>query len=218
MFSPTDQVRDNTDRMFQAASRRARLAPLFSLIAACIGLGFVLLFVIQFGGFSVFFSTEKPVEFAVEKPEQITGGNARIAGFDKEQQPYEITAQKGFQDKENPDIAHLETVVGNFKKKTGEIVQITSQKAAYQAKTKQMDMQGDVKIVQVGRFTATMDKAHVDMQTKDLVSDTSVVVDMAGGTIHANGMKISNDGKTIVFLNGVKARLEDASQKGDEKP
>jgi lipopolysaccharide export system protein LptC len=218
MYSPTDQVRDNTDRMFQAASRRARLAPLFSLIAAGIGLGLVLLFVIQSGGFSFFFPKEKPVEFTVEKPEQITGRNARIAGFDKEQQPYEITAQAGYQDKENPDLAHLEMVVGNFTKKTGNPVKMIAQKATYNSKSKQMDMQGKVQIIKSGSFTAVMDTAHVDMQTKDLVSNVPVDVDMSGGTIRANGMKITNDGKTIVFLNGVKARFQEAAKKGDEAP
>ncbi len=218
MSSHTEPFIDTTDKMLQAATRRARLAPILSWVAAGVGLGLVLLFMGQSGFFSVFMPKQIPIAITIEKPQQITGEKSRISGFDKEQQPYEVTAQKGYQDKDNADLAHLEMVVFNFRKKSGEAYQMLSQTAVYDSKGKQLDMQGDVKIIQAGKFTATMDKAHVDMQTKDLVSNVAVNVETGTGTIKANGMKITNDGKTIVFLNGVKARFEEAAKKGDEAP
>ncbi len=52
-----------------------------------------------------------------------------------------------------------------------------------------------------------MDKAHVVVEEKKLTSDAPVAVTLADGTIEANGLEITNDGKTILFLNGVKARF-----------
>jgi lipopolysaccharide export system protein LptC len=218
MYSRTDQIHDNRDELLQAAVRRARLAPLLSLLVAAAGLGLVLFFMFQSDLFSAFLPKEEPVAVTVKNPEQITSQNSRIAGFDQQRQPYDVTAKKGFQDKDNPDLVHLETVVGNLMKLTGETFQMLSHSATYDSKGKQLEMQGDVKIIQPGRFTASMDKAHVNMQTKELMSNVPVDVEMTTGTIHANGMKISNDGNTIVFLNGVKARFEEAAKKGDEAP
>jgi hypothetical protein len=56
------------------------------------------------------------------------------------------------------------------------------------------------------------------MEKKNLVSDVPVVVEMGSGTITANGLQISNDGKNILFLNGVKARFTEDSKKGDNAP
>jgi hypothetical protein len=60
-----------------------------------------------------------------------------------------------------------------------------------------------------------MEKAHIEMEKKNLVANVPVLVEMGSGTITANGLKISNDGKNILFLNGVKARFTEAAKKGD---
>lgn len=216
MSSRTELMPDNSDKLLRAAARRARLAPVLSWIMVAIALGLVVLFMFQSGMFSALLPKPRPAPITVALPEQITGEKSRIAGFDNEQQPYEIISQKGYQDASNANLAHLETVVGNFNKKTGESYQLLSNTGLYDSKTKQLDLQGAVKIIQAEHFTATMDKAHVNVQTKDLDSDVPVVVEMATGTIRANGMKISNDGKNIVFLNGVKAQFEGKATKGDE--
>jgi hypothetical protein len=52
-----------------------------------------------------------------------------------------------------------------------------------------------VVINSAGRFTARMDKAHVIIQEKRLTSAVPVAVDLSNGTINANGVEISNDGK-----------------------
>jgi hypothetical protein len=45
-----------------------------------------------------------------------------------------------------------------------------------------------------------------------------VVVEMGAGTIHANGLQVSNDGNNIKFLNGVKARFNQTMTNGDKTP
>ena len=81
-----------------------------------------------------------------------------------------------------------------------------------------MDLEGNVRIVEKGRFTATMAKAHVELEKKNLVSNVPVVVEMEAGTINANGLQVSNDGNNIKFLNGVKARFNQTMKKGDSSP
>jgi lipopolysaccharide export system protein LptC len=218
MSSRTEFSVDNTDKLLRSAAMRARLAPLLSLAFLAVALGVVLLFMYQSGFFSTLVPKAKPEVVVVEKPEQITGEQSRIAGFDKNQMPYEVMAISGYQDKTNTDLAHLETVVGKFRKKNGDTIEMLSNTALFDSKSKQLDMKGDVIIRRQGSYTAKMDSAHVDVETKDLISDVPVVVETETATIHANGTKISNDGKTIVFLNGVKARFEKAAKKGDEAP
>ncbi len=216
MSSRTDLGPDNTDKLLRAAANRARLAPLLSGAAVVFGLGILGLFFVQSGLLAALFPKAPSIPLTVEKPEQITGQYSRIAGFDNQKQPYELTAKKGYQDKDNSNLVHMEDIVGVFKKLSGKSYQMDSNSGLYDSKSKDMDLQGNVRIVQPGEFTATMDKAHVNVATKDLVSNVPVVVEMDQGTIHANGLKISNNGNNIVFLNGVKAHFEAAAKKGDE--
>ena len=216
MSSRTEFASDNTDKLLKAAARRARLAPLLSWLAVGLAVALFLLFAYQSGMFSSLMPkpAQKPLE--VEAPEQITGQNARIAGFDRQQQPYEILARNGLQDKTNANLVHLEQVSGTFKKVTGETFQLLSKTGLYDSKSKGLDLEGAVKIIRADHFTATMDKAHVNVETKDLDSNVPVVVEMSTGSIKANGMRISDNGKTVMFVNGVKAQFNEASNKGDE--
>jgi LPS export ABC transporter protein LptC len=112
----------------------------------------------------------------------------------------------------------MEDLTGTFRRKSGQSIEIVSKTGLYDAKAKEMDLEGNVRIVEKGRFTATMAKAHVTLEQKNLVSNVPVVVEMGTGTIHANGLLVSNDGNNIKFLNGVKARFNQTLTNGDKTP
>ena len=215
MSSRTEIQPDDTDELLLAAARRARLAPILSWAALAFGLGLVIVFLVEAGFFSALGPKRKSAPLTVEMPDQIAGAFARIAGFDRENQPYVITAKKGYQDKESAELVHMEDLTGTFHRKSSQPFELFSKTGLYHSKAKKMDLEGNVRIVEKGRFTATMAKAHVELQNKNLVSDVPVVVEMDAGTINANGLQVSNDGNNIKFLNGVKARFNQTMTKGD---
>ncbi len=218
MSSRTEIQPDNTDELLLAAARRARLAPLFSWAALAFGLGLVIVFLVQAGVFSALRPKPRPASLTVEMPDQIAGAYARIAGFDRENQSYVITAKKGYQDKESAELVHMEDLTGTFQRKSRQPFELSSKTGLYHSKVREMDLEGNVRIVEKGRFVATMAKAHVELQNKNLASDVPVVVEMEAGTIAANGLQVSNDGNNIKFLNGVKARFNQIMTKGDTTP
>jgi lipopolysaccharide export system protein LptC len=215
MSSLTDSPIAQAHERAEAAVRRARLAPILSALAAAAGLAVIAAFVVQAGLFSTGGIDATGPAAQIERPEQISSGNARVAGFDRERQPYELVARRGYQDKDKPDLVHMEEITGAFRKQSGQSYQITSGAGLYDTKLKRMDLSGGVKIVEPGRMTARMEKARVGVEEKSLLTDVPVDVVMDTGRITANGMKISDDGRTILFLNGVKARFGDDG-KGDK--
>lgn len=205
----------------RSASRavvKARVAPMLSWAAALAGLAFVAVFMIQAGLFAYLVPAEKITPPGVDNPDQITSYDSTISGVDKDNQPYELKAKRGWQDKARAELIHLEDVAANFRKSTGKAFNVKSRAARYDSKIKEVDLEGSVVISEVNRFTATMEKAHVAVRDKKLTSDVPVEMTFAGGTIRANGLQITNDGANILFLNGVKARFEDAPAKGDTSP
>lgn len=211
MSSPTDSIHYKAQR----AARRARFASYLSLalFAGAVLLG--LYFIQQAGFFSSFVPAPVAPPPEIKRAEQISSEVSDVAGFDKYQQPYKMSAAEGFQDKDHPNIIHLKQLVGNFRKRSGKTYDVVADVGVYDSKSKDMDLSGNVKITEPGRMTATMSKAHVGVESKDLVSDVPVEVIMDTGHINAGGMKITDDGQKILFLNGVKARFQ-GDGKGDK--
>jgi LPS export ABC transporter protein LptC len=185
-----------------------------SLVVAAAGLGLGMAFLVQLGVFER--KAAEPVLAPVLKPNQITSGASRISGTDKNNLPFEINAQHGEQDAQNEDLVHLQSVVSNFTRPTGEKLNVVADLAHYQTKNKDLVLDGHVVFVQGGRFTAHMDKAAVNMDDQSLTSQSPVSVDIIGGKITADSLTISPNGEKILFKGGVKAQfVTQKDSKGD---
>lgn len=200
-----------------SALRWARLSRLLSWLAVLVGVGFVVAFLAQAGLFASFLPSEPSISPVVQ-PDQINATESTVNGVDRENQPYEVKAKRGWQDEKTPNLVHLETVEGRFRRAAGVEYNITADTGLYDTSVKTLDLAGNVRIVQKDRFTALMDKAHVVVEEKKLTSDVPVDVTFGSGTIRANGMQITNDGARILFLNRVKAQFDAPAAKGDAKP
>ncbi|MBI2717931.1 MAG: LPS export ABC transporter periplasmic protein LptC [Rhizobiales bacterium] len=218
MSSPTETSSGRTARAARRASLRAAIAPWLSWIAAAVGLAFLAAFVLQAGLFALLVPQEKITPPTVENPYQITSYRSTVVGRDKNGQPYEIKTKRGWQDKDNSKLMYLEEVAATFRRSTGEPVTLTGRSGRYDTEAKGLDIEGDVVLSQEGRFTARMARVHIAVPEKSLTSDVAVAVTFNGGTVDANGMKITNDGNDILFLNGVRSHFESAPAKGDKSP
>ena len=210
MSSPTDAA--------VRARRFAQLSRLLSWLAVLAGLGLVLLFLAQAGFFALLTPGDEGPVVTLPNPDQITATESTVIGLDRENQPYEVTARRGWQDARTPTLVHLEAVAGRFRKASGAEYMLSAGSGTYDTQAKVLDLAGDVTIVEMDRFTARMDRARVVVEEKRLTSDAAVTVTAATGTIRANGIEISDDGGRILFLNGVKAEFGGAPAKGDAQP
>ncbi|MCA3574069.1 MAG: LPS export ABC transporter periplasmic protein LptC [Aestuariivirga sp.] len=209
MSSPTDTARK--------AVRRAALARGLSWLAAALGLGFVVMFLVQAGLFSALVPQE-PAPAPEVRPDQISAVQSTVSGIDREQQPYEVTAKRGWQDDKNPSLVHLEEPEGRFRRAAGTEYTIRADTGLYDTGTRKLDLAGNVILERKDRFAARMERANVVVEEKRLVSEGPVAVTFGSGTVDANGMQITDDGGRILFLNGVKARFDAPQAKGDATP
>lgn len=207
MSSPTSQARK--------AVRAASLSRLLSWLAAAIGLGFVVAFLAQAGLFESLMPRQALPPPPDVEPDRITAGVSTVTGIDDDRQPYKVTAKRGWQDGQTPNLVHLEEPVGQFRRASGAKYAITGLTGLYDSKTRSLNLEGNVVLEQEGRFTARMDKAQIAVKEKTLTADTAVAARFGSGTVDANGMQITDDGARILFLNGVKARFTAPEGKGD---
>jgi lipopolysaccharide export system protein LptC len=203
-----------TNRAAAQALRWARLSRLLSWVAVIVGGGFVIMFLAQAGLFASLLPGE-PAPPPPVQPDQITAKDSTVNGMDRENQPYEVKAARGWQDEKTPSLVHLETVEGRFRRTSGAEYTVNADAGLYDTAAKSLDLTGNVRLEQKDRFTALMDKAHVVVEEKKLVSDSPVNVSFGSGIIRAQGIQITDDGARILFLNGVKAQFNAPVAKGE---
>jgi LPS export ABC transporter protein LptC len=145
---------------------------------------------------------------------EVVVSHSRFTGFDKQQQPFAVTARNAVQHEDDKNKVRLVDVAAQMKRKTGENVAIKSKKALYDAQSRTIDLNGDVIIVSAGGFVAKMNAARVNIDEHRLRSDTPVEVALPSGVIRSNGMEIIDDGARILFFNRVKATFGGGDRKG----
>jgi lipopolysaccharide export system protein LptC len=146
--------------------------------------------------------------------QEVTVSQSRFTGFDKQQQPFTVSARNAVQHEDDKNKVRLVEVEAQLKRKTGEKVAIKSEKALYDAKSRTIDLDGNVIIVSADGFVAKMDQARVNIDEHRLRSDVPVEVVSPSGVIRSNGIEIIDDGARILFFNRVKATFGGGDRKG----
>jgi lipopolysaccharide export system protein LptC len=209
MSSPTELDRaKRLQALSQNAVLRMRLAQLIGPAAVLFGLSLFLFFMFQSGFFSLFQSAPMSNSAPATVSTQMSGTNTVIHGFDNQGLGYTITSATAVQDETNKDIAHLVSPAGVFERSSGGHLKLNSQTAVYNSKTKALDLEGQVVFEQQGRYKAKMDKAAMNVDTMDLSSKSAVHVELSNGSVEADHLEISENGKKTLFTGHVKANLQ----------
>lgn len=141
--------------------------------------------------------------------ERFAVAGSEVAGFDEEKQPYTISAQVARQDKQQPNLVHMDRVSGILRRTDGRKMDITAANGLFNSKDKSLTLDGNVSIILQDTFTASMATASVDVQKKALASDADVLVQLDGGQIFSSGIEVSDNGTHVLFRSRVRAQFED---------
>ena len=203
MSSPTPEA-----FAFKAAQarKRAERSRFLMKFAALAGLGLAVFFV----GQSVFYKTQGHSEkqTAIEKSPIIAGGYSNFSGIDKFSKPFLVRSEAGVQDEKVESLMHLRIVTGSFVRRGGGDVQVLSDTADYDTKTKDLTVSGNVRFEEPGRYVAHLQTAQVNLELQKISTKEPVQVQTAGATISADSMETSEDGSTVYMRGHVKAHFQ----------
>ena len=207
-------MNNRLQRLSKMAGRRALVARLIGPLAALGGAGVLLVFIIQSGFFTMFVPEAEVASVAPPATKQISGTDALINGFDRDGLPYVITAQSATQDTENSKLVHLLNPRGTFSRSLATKIDLSANTARYNIQTKFLNLEGDVVFEQVGSYKATMLKADLNLDDLSLSSKSPVQVEMGSGSVAADHLEISDNGKRTLFTGHVKANLKSDIESG----
>lgn len=153
------------------------------------------------GRFGLTFSSVNTEEMA------LVMNNPRYRGSDNQGQPFVVTADRATQDPDDAKQVTLDRVSADITLNNGAWVSLSANTGLFNNNTQTLTLHGDINVYSDRGYEFHGINAEVDLTTGVIASDDKVWGHAALGSIRANGMRVYDRGKAIVFINGVKTTL-----------
>lgn len=136
----------------------------------------------------------------------------RYFSADEQNQPYSLTAARADQSEEQPGLVALDKPEAEMTETGGTWVTLRSDRGWYDRTTGILRMVGGVRVLRDDGSEFTTDEAYSDVRAGTAWGDHHVVGQGPQGEIDAVGFRMSDRGKTMVFLNDSKANVAPGAQ------
>ncbi len=141
----------------------------------------------------------------------------RYIAADEHNQPFSVVAAQADKSADQPDIILLDQPEAEMTQNDGAWVTIRSDKGWYDQTTGILKMRGNVRILRDDGNEFTTTEADADVRKGTAWGDQHVEGQGPQGVINAQGFRLSDRGKTVVFLNQSKADVQAAERPGGKK-
>ncbi len=140
--------------------------------------------------------------------------NPRYVGTDEDNQPYAVTADIAKKlDGEGMDVRiGLELPKADITLKDGTWLVLTAENGIYARRNKTLDLSGAVNLFHDSGYEFRTDKAQVDLARGVAEGDRPVRGQGPFGTLNAEGFRLLNKGRTIVFTGKSKMILKPGAE------
>lgn len=129
---------------------------------------------------------------------------------DENGQPFTIDAATATQNRDNPDLIHLDKPMGKMLTAEGEGVTIEADTGLYEQNAEKLLLKGLVKLTHASGYSLESAEMRINMSAREAFSDQDVHVESADGTIDAAGMEAFSQNGLIVFKGPAKMILTSA--------
>lgn len=140
--------------------------------------------------------------------------NPRYRGTDAKSQPYLVTADRAVQDPEDDQQVTLDSVRADLSANDGSWWSLTANTGLYHGGRRLLHLFGDVTVFGDNGYEMHGTTAEIDLATSQLSSDDKVWGQSGVGLIRANGLRVYEKGRVIVFINGVNTTIHPRQQRG----
>lgn len=142
------------------------------------------------------------------KGTKVTMDSPKISGLQQGGGLYDVAAKTGLQDILTPSVIELIGVDAHIGMADGTTTHVLSQHGVYNSSEDTMALDGDVHIQNSSGYTFGLKNAMVDFKQGILASEQRMRVDLKGGYVFADGVRISNNGHVIAFTGHVSSTFD----------
>ena len=148
----------------------------------------------------------------------IVMANPRLSGHDAENRSYEVTAERAVQSLANPKVITLEDIRARIELGDGSWATFKAVKGVFDGDREHLSLTGNINIDSSLGYKAKLDGADIDIRGGAVNSAEPIELVSDRGTIRAGRLAVREEGRTIVFGDGVKMTLIPGGEKAVPTP
>ncbi|GGD03338.1 membrane protein [Aureimonas glaciei] len=203
LASLTDNRR--SDKEFARARRHSRLVALLK-----IGLPAMAALIVVGGIAVTWLARALPDNVSVSaaglQDGRIVMEDPRMSGYDKNQRPYSMVAQRAIQALDGSGI-ELEDVKANITISDSATADVLAARGHYEQKSQQLRLYDDVRVDTSSGMSIRLSDARIDMANGSMIGAGPVTINTPNQTIEAGSLDVKEGGKVLGFGGPVKMTL-----------
>ena len=130
----------------------------------------------------------------------------RMSGYDKNQRPYSMVAERAIQELDGSAV-ELEQVKANVTVSDSATADVLAAKGHYEPKAQKLRLYGQVQVDTSDGMSITLSEAQIDLANGNMVGAGPVNITMPNQTIEAGSLDVKEGGKLLSFGGPVKMTL-----------
>jgi lipopolysaccharide export system protein LptC len=134
--------------------------------------------------------------------------NPKLEGFTKDDLPYSLHAEEARQPLNGEGTIVLKGISASIPIDKENRAKITATSGTFNRDENVLDIDSDIVLDATSGLKARLQSAYIDIAENTLTTDDPVDIQVNGMHIAANGMNAANGGKSLVFEDGVKVRID----------
>jgi lipopolysaccharide export system protein LptC len=208
----TAAISGDREKAFTKARRHSRLVrvlkvvlPSLAVIMAAVFFGYSYVLTPAIGSVDV--------DGAVFADGKLVMANPKLNGFTKDNLPYSMTAVRAIQDLKNESVIELDKIDARLPVDEKNWATIAAAKGLYDRGNNTIELTENISVKTTDGMVAQFKSAFIDMDKGDLRSDEPVDIRREGTHISSDSLRISQNGKVLVFEKRVRMNLDPGAMK-----
>ncbi len=205
----SDALAGGTDARLQREFRRARRHSRF-VSALKFGLPVIAVLIVAGGVGATWIARSLPADVSAAavglSDGRLVMEDPRMSGFDKQNRPYTMIAQRAVQSLGGGSI-DLENVRASIPMDDDTTAEVVAASGFYRPDEDKLRLFGNIKVRTSDGMTVQLGEAEIDIAGGRLIGKGPVRIDMPGQEIEAGSMTVGQSGKAVGFAGRVKMKL-----------
>lgn len=196
------EIERKREREFQKASNHSRQVKIMKILLPVIAIGLVLAVGLAF----IVYSTANvgiSVRSAGIADGKLVMRNPKLDGYDGENRPFKLEADKAIQTIEDPTQVELERIEGKIPMLNNGWVKISAANGNFNTETKKLELGGGIRLITNEGIQANLKDAYIDINQGSMKTDRKISITAPQASIKSQSLSIEKNGKRIIFENNV---------------
>ncbi|NBJ09296.1 LPS export ABC transporter periplasmic protein LptC [Microvirga arsenatis] len=149
----------------------------------------------------------------------VTMESPKLTGFKNDNRPYEVTASAATQDVRKPNFVQLKDLKARIvTDERGTVARLQAASGVLDTKREQMRLRDNIVVTTDAGHEVKLRSAFVRFKSGSVTSNEPVVVSFGSGTIEAEGLSVTDNGKVMSFTGRVRTIIQPSSNSASSAP